>query len=145
MTRQSVRERATGTNKTPRCMIQEPEWPVNPSQGGAVHLAIIFSAQPSGLIARCFCPALGHCTLWAHSTAAESSLQAQNLWVWNAIPKQHQLSCVLHREMLFFSPTKILQINLYLMQKKYNYADNVITSKAEICFISPLFLKKQNS
>lgn len=65
--RQSVWERATGTDKTPRCMIQEPEWPINPSQGGPVRLGITFFAQPSEPIARCFCRALGHCTLRAQS------------------------------------------------------------------------------
>lgn len=83
--------------------------------------------------------------LW-HSHAAKSSLEGQSLWVWNATPKQHQFSCVLHREMLrSSSSTEILQINLYLMQKKYDYTDNAIISKARISFISPLCLKKLDS
>lgn len=55
---------------------QEPEWPINPSQGGAVCLGIIFFAQPSEPIARHFCHALGHCTLWAltHGTTGMATL-----------------------------------------------------------------------
>lgn len=41
--------------------------------------------------------------------------------------------------------TEISQINLYFMQKKYNHADNAFISKAEICIIKPLFLKKLDS
>lgn len=60
---QSVRERATGTDKTPRCMIQEPEWPINPSQGGPVRLGIIFFAQLQSQLPDVFAVHLGtaHC------------------------------------------------------------------------------------
>lgn len=122
LTRQSVQERATGTNKTPRCMTQEPERPVNPSQGGPVHLGIISFAQPSEPTARCFCHAFGHCTLWAHGTAgmAKSSLQGQGLWAWSATPQQQHFffSCVLHRETFCLSSTEILQISLYHKRNK---------------------------
>lgn len=147
LTQQSVQERATGTNRTPRCVIQEPEWPVNPSQGGLVHQGIISLRSLQSQLQDVSALSWALNTVGTAGTATLPNPLCRDRVCGFRVPLLSSISSpVLYTEKkLCLCSTEISQINLYFMQKKYNHADNAFISKAEICIIKPLFLKKLDS